>query len=50
MEDGAPVYQGYVKGVRKLINISTFFIKWLVSLLDLNAIEKVWRWIKEKIS
>ena len=50
MEDGAPVHKGYVKGVRKLIGIPTFFINWLALLPDLNAIEKVWRWMKDKIS
>ena len=41
IEDGAPVYQGYIKGIRKLIQILTFFLKWLALLLDLNAIKKV---------
>ena len=50
MEDGAPIYKGYAKGVRKLISIPTFFISWPALLPDLNAIKKVWRWIKDKIS
>jgi len=41
MEDSAPVYNGYANSVRKLISIPIFFIKWLASLLDLNAIKKV---------
>ena len=49
MEDGAPVHKGYAKGVCKLIGILTFFINWPVLLLDLNAIEKVWRWIKDNV-
>ena len=49
MEDGARIHEGYAKGVRKLINIPTFFIKWPASSPDLNAIKKVWRWMKDKI-
>ena len=43
MEDGAPIHEGYINGVSKLISILIFFIKWPASLLDLNAIKKVWR-------
>ena len=41
IEDGAPIYKGYTNGVRKLISILIFFIKWPALLLDLNAIKKV---------
>ena len=49
MEDGAKVYQGYAKKVRQDVNIRSFCF-WPPSSPDLNPIEKVWRWMKARIS
>ena len=41
MEDGALVYKGVVKAVRKRLSIKGFSNNWPLSLLDLNPIKKV---------
>ena len=43
-----PVHKGYVKAVRAVLGI--LGIKWRASSPDLNAIKKVWRWIKAYIN
>ena len=48
IKDGAPIHKGYVKAVRAVLGI--LGIKWPASSLDLNAIKKIWRWIKACIN
>jgi len=50
MEDGAKVHLGFAKAVRKALNIRGFSQWWPPSSPDLNPIEKVWRWIKARIT
>jgi hypothetical protein len=55
MEDGAPVHKDYAKIIRALADIIIFeslcrLCKWPPSSPDLNPIEKVWRWMKVRIS
>jgi transposase len=49
MEDGVKIHLGHAKRVRKEANLKTFAF-WPFSSSDLNLIEKVWRWMKSKIS
>jgi transposase len=49
MEDGAKIHLGHAKRVREDANIKTFAF-WPPSSPDLNPIEKVWRWMKGRIS
>ena len=39
MEDGAPVYKGAVKAVRKRLSIKGFSNSWPLNSLDLNPIK-----------
>ncbi len=48
MEDGAKVHKGFAKGPRATKGILGF--DWPPSSLDLNPIEKVWRWMKSEIT
>lgn len=50
MEDGAPVHKGYANRVRDICGFHTFYKKWPASSPDLNAIEKVWRWMKDRLT
>lgn len=49
MEDGAKIHMGYAKNVRYQAGIQGF-IFWPPSSPDLNPIEKVWRWMKNRIT
>jgi transposase len=48
MEDGAKVHKGKARLPRLNKGIRGF--KWPPSSPDLNPIEKVWRWMKHKIT
>jgi transposase len=48
MEDGAKVHQGAARLWRLNYGIKGF--DWPPSLLDLNPIEKIWRWMKHEIT
>ena len=51
IEDGASIYNGAAIEVRKRSKIKEFPCKfWPPSSSDLNPIEKVWRWMKARIS
>lgn len=50
MEDGAKVHLGFAKAVHKALNIRGFSQGWPPSSPNLNLIEKVWRWIKARIT
>jgi transposase len=49
MEDGAKVHLGHAKQPRKDAGFKSF-VYWPPSSPDLNPIEKVWRWMKAKIT
>ena len=49
MEDGAKIHMGHAKRVRSQAGIKGFAF-WPPSSPDLNPIEKVWRWMKNKIT
>ena len=50
MEDGAKIHQGYANAVRGTIGLQGFEMGWPPSSPDLNPIEKIWRWMKNRIS
>ncbi len=50
MEDGARVHLGWAKPVRAKYKIKGFTKGWPPSSPDLNPIEKVWRWMKARIT
>ena len=50
MEDGAKVHLGFTKAVCKALNIQGFSQGWPPSSPDLNLIEKVWRWMRARIT
>jgi transposase len=47
IEDGSKVHAGNARLLRLQHGIRGFF--WPPSSLDLNPIEKVWRWMKEEL-
>ena len=49
MEDGAKIHMGHAKRVRSQAGIKGFPF-WPPSSPDLNPIEKVWRWMKNRIT
>ena len=49
MEDGAKVHLGHAKKVRADAGLQGFKL-WPPSSPDLNLIEKVWRWMKGRIT
>jgi hypothetical protein len=48
IEDGSKIYKGFAQLAKINSDIRTF--EWPPSSPDLNPIEKVWRWIKNKIT
>ncbi len=50
MEDGSKVHLGHAKAVKKRWNLLLFSKGWPPSSPDLNPIEKVWRWMKARIT
>ena len=50
MEDGAKIHLGFAKEVRARYKIKGFDKGWPPSSPDLNPIEKVWRWMKARIT
>ena len=50
MEDSAKVHLGAATMVRERVRIQGFDRRWPASSQDLNPIEKVWRWMKARIT